>query len=330
MLPYSNGRRLCYGPRAVTEPDVSVPTESPSSRASAPVSDAARARRTGLTYLGIAALSYGGLWPAMRLGAGYMPPIWFAVVRLLIGSAFLFSVLAVTGRLRRPQRADCLVILSVGLLMMGLFVVLVHYALQFVPAGRGALLGYSTPLWVTPFAVLFQGEKLTRWKLAGLVLGLSGLAILFNPTAFDWTDRKVLAGNFMLLLAALGWSVAILHMRVHKWNLSPLQLGPWQLLVATAVALPAAIWLEPRHDVVWGAPLFALIGYAGVIGTGIAMFAATSAIRLTGPVTASIGLLGGPVVALTLSVLFLGEPPTLTLLGGLVLILSGIALVSVP
>ena len=287
-------------------------------------------RRAGLTYLGLAALSYGGLWPAMRLGSAYMPPIWFALARLLIGAAFLFAVLAITGRLRRPQRADIPVILSVGLLMMGLYVVLVHYALQFVPAGRGALLGYSTPLWVTPFAVLFQGEKLTRWKLAGLVLGLSGLAVLFNPTAFDWTDRKVLIGNGMLLLAAFSWSFAILHMRGHRWNLTPLQLGPWQLLVASFVALPAAIWLEPRHDVVWAAPLFALVAYGGIIGTGIAMFAATSAIRLTGPVTASIGLLGGPVVALTLSVLFLGEPPTLTLLGGLVMILSGIALVSVP
>jgi drug/metabolite transporter (DMT)-like permease len=314
----------------VTQPDASPPTIAVPPPPASAADEPTRARRAGLAYLGVAALSYGGLWPAMRLGAGYMPPIWFALVRLLIGSAFLFLVLAATGRLRRPQRADLPVIFTVGVMMMGLYVVLVHYALQFVPAGRGALLGYSTPLWVTPFAVLFQGEKLTRCKLAGLVLGLTGLAILFNPAGFDWTDRKVLIGNGMLLLAAFSWSFAILHMRTHRWNLSPLQLGPWQLLVASIVALPAAMWLEPRHDVIWAAPLFAIVAYGGIIGTGIAMFAATSAIRLTGPVTASIGLLGGPVVALTVSVLFLGEPPTPTLLGGLVMILSGIALVSLP
>lgn len=313
----------------MTQPDASATITSVDLTATTSA-DAGRERRTGLTYLAIAALSYGGLWPVMRLGAAYVPPIWFAEVRLLIGSGFLFTVLAVTGRLRRPQRVDIPVIFSVGVCMMGLYVVLVHYALQFVPAGRGALLGYSTPLWVTPFAVLFLGEKLTRKKLAGLVLGLSGLAILFNPAAFDWTDRKVLIGNGMLLLAAFSWSFAILHMRSHRWNLTPLQLGPWQLLLASLIALPAAIWLEPRHDIVWGMPLLALIAYGGVIGTGIAMFSATSAIRLIGPVTASIGLLGGPVVALSLSVLFLGEPPTATLLGGLVLIVSGIALVSVP
>jgi drug/metabolite transporter (DMT)-like permease len=300
------------------------------SMASTTSPDGARIRRGGFAYLGLAALSYGGLWPVMRLGGAYVPPIWFAEVRLLIGAAFLFAVLAVTGRLHWPRRADIPVILSVGVCMMGLYVVLVHYALQFVPAGRGALLGYSTPLWVTPFAVLFLGETLTRWKLAGLVLGLSGLAILFNPAAFDWTDRKVLLGNGMLLLAAFSWSFAILHMRSHQWNLTPLQLGPWQLLIASIIALPAAIWLEPRHEIVWGLPLVALVAYGGVIGTGIAMFSATSAIRLIGPVTASIGLLGGPVVALSLSVLFLGEPPTATLLGGLVMILSGIALVSIP
>jgi drug/metabolite transporter (DMT)-like permease len=311
----------------VTQPDASASIES----AGLPSATyTARTRRAGLAYLGLAALSYGGLWPVMRLGATYMPPIWFAEARLLIGAAFLFAVLALTGRLRWPSREDMPVVFSVGICMMGLYVVLVHYALQFVPAGRGALLGYSTPLWVTPFSLLFHGERLTRTKAAGLVLGLTGLAVLFNPAAFDWTDRNVLLGNGMLLLAAFSWSFAILHMRGHRWSLSPLQLGPWQLVVASVVALPAAIWLEPRSDILWGAPLIALVGYGGVIGTGIAMFSATSAIRLTGPVTASIGLLGGPVVALSLSVLFLGEPPTATLLGGLVMILSGIALVSQP
>jgi drug/metabolite transporter (DMT)-like permease len=117
-------------------------------------------------------------------------------------------------------------------------------------------------------------------------------------------------------------------MRSHKWRLTPLQLGPWQLLVATVVCLPFAIFLEPRSDWMMGAPLIALIGYGGIIGTAIGLWSVASAIQRIGAVTASVGLLGGPVVALTISVLFQGEALTPTLGGGLVLILSGIALVT--
>jgi len=58
------------------------------------------------------------------------------------------------------------------------------------------------------------------------------------------------------------------------------------------------------------------------------MWSVASSIRYIGAVTTSIGLLGGPVVAITTSVLLLGEALTLTLVGGLVLILGGIGLVT--
>lgn len=282
----------------------------------------------GFTYLVIAIFSYGGMWPVMRVSVPYVPAFWFATIRVFIGALILFAILAASGRLRMPSRADLPAIFTVGVLMMGLYVALVHYALQFVPAGRAALLSYSTPIWVTPVAVLFFGEKLTKLRLAGLICGIGGLGILFNPSAFDWTDPDVLLGNGLCVLAAISWSAAILLLRGHEWHLTPLQLGPWQLLVGTAVALPCALFLEPRSDIDVGLPLIALIAYGGIVGSAVAMWSGVSSIRHLGPVTSSVGLLGGPVVAITTSVLFLDEALTLSLGSGLVLILSGIAMVS--
>lgn len=282
----------------------------------------------GFAFLGLAVCSYGGLWPVMRAGVEYLPPLWFATTRVFIGAVVLLLILAATGRLRVPTRADLPAVFSVGICMMGLYVSLVHYAVQFVPAGRGALLGYLTPLFVTPVAVIFLGERMTTLRACGLALGLSGLVVLFNPAGFDWTDPDTLLGNGLCLLAAMSWSVAILQMRGHRWNLTPLQLGPWQLLVATIVALPFAVFLEPRSDLTFGAPMAALVAYGGIFGTAVAMWSVASTIQRLGAVTASVGLLGGPVVAITISVLFQGEALTLTLGGGLVLILGGILLVT--
>ena len=264
----------------------------------------------------------------MRASVELIPPFWFATARVFIGAVVLFTVLAVTGRLRIPPRGDLPIILSVGICMMGIYVTLVHYALQFVPAGRGALLAYSTPLWVTPVAVIFMGVRLTLLRSAGLVLGLGGLGFMFNPAGFDWSDPDVLIGNGMCILAAMSWSIAILHMRRQSWTLSPLQLAPWQLMVATIMTLPLTLLLETRSDMQMGWPLVALVAYGGVIGTGIGIWAVTSTVRYLGPVTASVGMLGGPVFATTISVMLLGETLTWTLGGGFVLIISGIALVT--
>ncbi len=266
----------------------------------------------------------------MRLTVELMEPFWFAVTRLGIGSAFLFLILGLTGRLRLPRRQDLPAVFCVGIFMMGLYVSIVHVAVQYVPAGRGALLAYSTPLWVTPVAIIFLGEKMTPAKLLGIALGLGGLVVLFNPLTMNWSDPKILLGNGLCLLAAMSWSVTILYLRVHRWNLSPLQLAPWQLLLATFIALPFAVITEGAPDATLEPELWFLIAYGGLIGTAIALWTAQAAMRALPAVTVSIGLLGCPVIAMAISIVFLGEAPTASLIGGMVLILSGMALVNLP
>ncbi len=285
-------------------------------------------RGNALLFMAVAVIGYGGLWPAMRLTVERMPALWSGATRLLLGSAFLFLILVLTRRLALPGRRDLAAIISVGVFMMGAYVPLVHYALQFVPAGRGALLGYTTPLWVAPLAILLLGERLSKLKLAGMVTGLAGLVVLFNPAAFDWTQRDTLIGNGLLLLAAMLWSITILHLRRHRWHLSPLQLGPWQLLLATAMVVPAAWIVEGPPTASWDGSLVALTAYNGIVGTAIALWAVTSALRALPAVTVSVGLLGAPVIAIGLSVALLGEAMTVTLGTGIVLVLAGLALVA--
>lgn len=120
---------------------------------------------------------WGLNWPIMKLVVHAMPPLWFVVTRLTVGAACLFAFLLATGGLATPTRADWPVVISVSVFQMWLFIGLTTIGLQFVPAGRSAVLSYTMPLWVFPAAGLFFGEKLTPWKLIGMVLGLAGLSV---------------------------------------------------------------------------------------------------------------------------------------------------------
>ncbi|MEO3427251.1 DMT family transporter [Pelagibius sp. CAU 1746] len=280
-----------------------------------------------LLLVGVVVL-WGVNWPVMKVGLQSMPPVWFAAARMTLGAASLFAVLAVLGRLKLPTRRDLAVVFTVGGLQMAAFLVLVNFALEHVGAGRSAVLAYTTPLWVTPAAVLFLGETMNRRKLLGLCLGLGGVAVLFNPLGFDWTSRAALTGNALLLAAAFSWSLAILHVRVHEWESSPLQLAPWQMVLA-APPLAALSWFtEDWSAIAWSGGLGAILAYNGPLATAFCFWAVVSVNRALPATTTSLSLLAVPVAGVLASALFLGEPTTPTLLGGLALILCGTVLVN--
>lgn len=271
---------------------------------------------------------WGANWPVMKVGLESMPPVWFAAARMTLGAASLFAMLAVLGRLKLPTRRDLPVVLTVGGLQMAAFLVLVNFALQHVEAGRSAVLAYTTPLWVTPAAMLLLGETMNRRKLLGLCLGLAGVAVLFNPQGFDWASRDALVGNALLLAAAFSWSLAILHVRAHQWDSSPLQLAPWQMVLAIPPLALLSWFGEDWSTIRWSGELTWILAYNGPLATAFCFWAVVSVNRALPATTTSLSLLAVPVAGVLASAIFLDEALTPTLLGGLLLILAGTVLVN--
>jgi drug/metabolite transporter (DMT)-like permease len=198
-------------------------------------------RREAVALLAAIAFAWGTSWPIIKAILQDLPPLWTAGLRSVIGTAILFAISAFRGTVVLPQRGDIPVVLNIALLHMVAFTGLISIGLQFVPAGRSIVLGYTTPLWVTIGARLFLGEALTTSRIMGLIVGLSGLFFLFDPCAFDWSNHDAVVGNALVLLAALCWAASILHVRAHKWVSTPFQLVPWQALLATCVLMLLAL-----------------------------------------------------------------------------------------
>ena len=273
----------------------------------------------------IVVLSWGSIWPVHKEILETLPPLWLVALRCAIGTAVLFAIALGRGRLALPGRADLPIVLSIALLHMVGFTLLTTSGLQVVSAGRSSVLAYTTPLWVIPAARVVLGESFTARRCVGATVGLLGLAILFNPLAFDWTDRTAILGNGAVLAAALLWAANIVHIRRHRWRATPFDLVPWELLLATVLLIPVALVWDRWPAVEWTARLVALVLYSGVVGMGIAYWAAASAGRLLPAVTMSVGLLAAPVVSIALATLWLGEAVTPSLLAAVALILGGVA-----
>ena len=282
-------------------------------------------RKLGFTALITTVFCFGTLWTSAKLSIDYLPPLWFTASRFAIGAAFVALVLALQGRLKFQTAQIYRSSYPSAALCWG-FIRRFFNALKCMREGQRPLA--IPPQFVTPIAVLFLGERLTRLKIFGLASAMFGFLLLFSPAELDWSDRDVLIGNGLLVVCVLLWSCVILHLRVHRQVTDTLALVPWYLVTSFMVAAVSGLIFEgpPAFEVTKAG--WAILLYAGIVGSGIGNWGVTTAIMNLPATTSTIGLLGVPVFAMIISVAFLGETLTWPLLLGLVLIVCGIAAVT--
>jgi drug/metabolite transporter (DMT)-like permease len=280
----------------------------------------------GLLALAAAVTAWGIGWPVNRAILYHLPPLSTVAARSAIATVALFAIAGGQRRIAIPDRRDMPVVLSISLLHMTGYAVLTSIGLLFVPVGRSIVLAYTMPLWITPGAMLFLGERLSVRRAIGVALGLGGLALMFNPLAFDWHNRNGLIGNAVLLLAAFLWAASIMHIRGHRWRAAPFDLIPWEMALATVVVSVLALAIDGWPAIEWTPNLIGLLLYSALPGTALAFWAAAVASQNLPAVTTSLGLLAAPVIGIIASAVTLGETPTLSLIIAVVLIIGGIAL----
>src|SRR5947209_15608393 len=100
-------------------------------------------RRAALPLFAVVVVMWGSNWAITKTLVQSVSPLWTAAIRSAIATVALFVLLLARGQFVRPRRGDIPVILTVALLHMGAFSALVAFGLQFVPAGRSIVLGYT-------------------------------------------------------------------------------------------------------------------------------------------------------------------------------------------
>ncbi|MDR2744293.1 MAG: DMT family transporter [Desulfovibrio sp.] len=283
-------------------------------------------RRRAILLFTLVVVFWGFNWPVVKLLVQAIPPLWSAALRCIIATAVILVIQCAAGVFVIPKRRDISIILVVGILNMTIGSAFMAAGLQFVPAGRSAVLGYTTPLWVAPGAWLFLHEVLSPRRLLGVAAGLAGVLVLCDPLSIDAGSGTLLLGYGLLLLNAFAWAVAILCIRAHVWLSTPLQLLFWQLLLASVLLSGLALLFE-------GPPSFGisprsamLLVYCGIPGTALAYWAMNIINASLPAVTTSLGVLATPVVGILGSAVALGEAVDARLVISACLVLGGIAL----
>ena len=312
------------GRQSAADPPVSPP---PASTPGAPAA-AIHSRTVGLVLLVVLTLVWGIHWAVVKIGLETMPPLTYATLRVALGLATVAGALGAQGKLRRLPRSEVPIVLSVGLGQVAAGVLIMNLALQVVAAGRSSVLVYTMPLWVAVLLAIGFRVRPRRSELAGLGLGIAGLVLLLNPAVIDWGKPGELAGTSALLLNAVIWAAVTIHVRRHHWTLSPLELQPWQLLVALVPIAIIAFLVEGFRGVDWQLSTVVALLYSAPLATAFGFWASVAVTRALGAQASATGFLAVPVVGLAAGSVLLGESLGLADVAGFALVLAGVGVTS--
>jgi drug/metabolite transporter (DMT)-like permease len=274
------------------------------------------------------AFLWGVHWPVTKIGLRSIHPFTYAALRVAVALVAVAAVLAWRGQLRLPHRRDLSVVGSVGLGQMAASIALMNLALLVVSAGRSSVLLFTQPLWVALLELPAVGLRNARGQIVGLVLGLSGIGLLLNPTAINWGSTGQLLGSGALIMAAVINAAVTIHLRRHDWRGSPFLLEPWQLVSALVPLVLLAAIFEGSDAIRPDPVAFLVVLYSGLMATAVSYWLSQSISRALNPLTVTMGMLGVPVVGLISSALILGEPLTPVDVAGVLVTFAGIVAVS--
>ncbi len=260
-------------------------------------------------FLLLAAI-WGASFLFMRVGALQFGAFPTAAVRVTVAALFLLPLLVWRRggpELRRHWRQ----LLVVGVLNSVVPFACYAYALQTVPTGLTAILNATSPMFGALIAWAWLGERPDRWRIAGLLIGFVGVAMLAGDGARPRPGATVPALLLAIgacLVSACSYGLAANHARQRMAGVSP-------LAVATGSQIGAALMLAPAAATTWPAAppdlhaWLALLA-VGCLCTGVAFILYFRLIGKAGPAKALTVTFVIPVFALAFGWLFLGEPVT--------------------
>lgn len=282
-------------------------------------------------YIAFAAICviWGTTFAAIRVAIETIPTLLVGGVRFLLAGLLLLAVAGLT-RARFPNSArEWREQIIAGVLMAGLGNTLVVYAEHALSSGMAALLAATIPIWMAAMEAALGVSSLTRRKIAGLIVGFSGVGLLVAPAIgrVDLSLGFVLAVGAMQL-SAICWNSGTLLSRRHHGSADPVAVAVVQMLAGGVAATLAALGSREHFTMSMLSLRSSLaVLYLAVFGSVLAYTAYNYAqTKLSAGKVSSYAYVN-PAIAVVTGALLLGEPVTLRMIVSMGIILAGVALI---
>jgi drug/metabolite transporter (DMT)-like permease len=267
---------------------------------------------------------WGGNMAAIKFTIRGVEPIFAAGLRSLVASGLMLLWMVYKKESLFPKSFNKIHALVIGFLF-GIEFCFIYLAMRFTLASRAYIFLYTAPFWVALGAHFFlTGDRLTWRRLGGLSLAFLGLVLVFSEGLFHYST-DVLFGDFLMILAALGWAATTIYIkRYFTQDCTPFQTLLYQLLFSIPVLFLLSFILEKDPIRTIDLTVFLALFYQTVIVAFLSYWAWFYLIHIYPVTLLSAFSFFTPIFGVFLSSLLLQEPLSLWLLIALGLVSIGI------
>jgi len=175
---------------------------------------------------------WGSTWLVIRLGLESLTPFFSVGVRFLFASLFIFTLMKIRGLHLQKDKISIRLYLIMGFFSFVIPFGLVYWAEQFVPSGIASVLFAVFPFFVVIFSYFFiEDASIDIFKIAGTVLGFSGITIIFSDQ-FGAEITDYLIGMTAIIASATMQAGIVVTMKKYGNHLNPLSMNFIPMLIA--------------------------------------------------------------------------------------------------
>jgi drug/metabolite transporter (DMT)-like permease len=279
-------------------------------------------------HIGLFCLLWSFAFVAGKIGVTDCPPLILLTARFSLAGILILGISAVRRDAWSLSWRDTLVFAVLGVANNALYLGLGYTGLQTVSAGLGGLVVSANPVFTAVLAALFLGEALTWRKVAGLLLGITGVGfIVWHRMSVGTDDWRGILFTFASL-ASIVLGTILFKLLAPKGSL-------WigngvQNLAAGIVLLPFAFTLADVGDIVPSARLLGAFAFLVLGGSILAYRLWFHLLRVCGATAASAYHFLMPPLGMLFAWIVLGEHLAIRDLLGIVPVALGIYLVTRP
>jgi drug/metabolite transporter (DMT)-like permease len=305
--------------------------EDPAPEAISDPGQPARAHGGWRDYALLLALAccWSSTYPLTKIGLGSIPPITFISARSLIAATFLLVILRARGMWIPTDARAWKLFAQQQTINSTIPFLMITWAQQYVPASSTVVLASTTPIFAFLITrVITRHEPATLLKLAGAVLGLAGTAVIIGLDALHGLGGNIVA-EMVILLATISFaSATIFGLRLSDYD--PMVVAAGSLLFGGLILLPASLIVDHPWTLRPSLPALTAVFTMGILSSAIGLMLFYMCLMRLGTLTTNAqGYLRIP-IGVGLSVVLLGETVPSNLALGLLLVMAGVAAMTVP
>jgi len=277
--------------------------------------------------LALLALLWGASYPLIKVAVTEIPPMTLIAVRVALAASVLLAVVYVErASLPRDGRTWRMLFVQALLNSVGAWTILA-WGQQYIDAGLAGVLNSTSPLFVFIITLFFsQHEPVTGWKLAGVLLGLGGVLLLFGTDVLRGLGMNVLAQGAVLLGAALYAGAAIYGRQFS--HLPPSVTAAGTMMWATLTLVPLSLIVDTPWRLSPSAPAILAVAGLGIFSTAFALLLYFRLVRTIGSMGVASQSYLRASISVVLGLVFLGESMSYTVALGLLLTIAGVAAIN--